>query len=353
MAVLVNGEMILYGFVGDNFWGDGFTAREVIEGLAEHGRDEDLTVRINSGGGYVDEGIAIFNALSNHKGKVTVICDSLAASSASVIFMAGSERIMRKGSSVMIHDPSTVVWGTADDMEKAVRALETQAENIAGIYADVTGEDVEDLRTDMKAETWLSADEAVERGFATSANDKKAKAAAAYDYSIYANAPARLVAIAKQKDWSRERPSPRATGSAQASTAHAKETPDMSDAKQADKTAADIENAVTAATEKAKAETKDRIKAIMTHAEAKGRETLAEHFAYNTEMSVDDVAAALTAAPKAAAATTEPATGYEQQRLAAAGLTQPNSNAAGDKPGGKSGLSAAVDRQIANLKRSA
>jgi len=351
MTILVNGEMILYGFVGDSFWGDGFTAREVIDGLAEHGRDEDLTVRINSGGGYVDEGIAIFNALSNHKGKVTVIVDSLAASSASVIAMAGEERIMRKGSSIMIHDPSTVVWGTADDMEKAVRALETQADNIAGIYADATGEDVEDLRADMKAETWLSADEAVERGFATAANDKKAKAAAAYDYSIYANAPARLVALAKQKDWSRDRPSSRATASAKPSTAQTKEIPDMSDKTQADITAAETEKAVAAAADKAKAETKDRIKAIVTHAEAKGRETLAEHFAYNTDMSVDDVAAALTAAPKAAATTTDPATGYEQQRLAAASLTQPVTG--GDKTGGKSGLSAAVDRRIANMKRTA
>lgn len=124
----------------------------------------------------------------------------------------------------------------------------------------------------------------------------------------------------------------------------------MSDAKQADMTAAETEKAVNAAADKAKADTKERIKAITTHAEAKGRETLAEHFAYNTDMSVDDVVAALTAAPKASAATPDPATGYEQQRLQAAGLTQP---AGGDKPGGKSGLSAAVDRRIENLKRTA
>lgn len=323
MTVMVNGEMILYGFVGENFWGDGFTAREVIDGLAEHGRDEDLTVRINSGGGYVDEGIAIFNALSNHKGKVTVIVDSLAASSASVIAMAGSERIMRKGASIMIHDPSTVVWGTADDMEKAVRALETQADNIAGIYADVTGEDVDDIRADMKAETWLSADEAIERGFATAANDKKAKAAAAYDYSIYAHAPERLVALSKKRDWSRERPQSRAQASAKPATGQSKEIPDMTDKQLADMTAAETEKVVAAAADKAKADTKDRIKAIMMHAEAKGRETLAEHFAYNTDMSVDEVAAALTAAPKAESNAGDPAKDYEAQRIAAEGLAKP------------------------------
>ena len=140
MAILVDGEMILYGFVGESFWGDGFTSRDVLDALAEHGRDNPITVRINSGGGYVDDGVAIYNALSAHKGKVTVIVDALAASSASVIAMAGEERIMRKGAMLMIHDPSGVVWGTAEDMAKAVRMLEKHAENLAGIYADVTGE---------------------------------------------------------------------------------------------------------------------------------------------------------------------------------------------------------------------
>lgn len=72
MAVLVNGELVLYGFVGDNYWDMGFTAREVIEALAEVGREADITVRLNSGGGYTDDGVSIFNALKTHKGKVTV-----------------------------------------------------------------------------------------------------------------------------------------------------------------------------------------------------------------------------------------------------------------------------------------
>lgn len=322
MAILVDGEMILYGFVGDSFWGDGFTAREVIDALAEHGRDNDITVRINSGGGYVDDGVAIFNALSNHKGKVTVVIDSLAASSASVIAMAGSERIMRKGAMIMIHDPSSVVWGTAEDMEKAVRMLEKHAENLAGIYADVTGEDADDIRADMKEETWLTAEDAVERGFATSSSDKKAKAAAAHDYSVYAHAPERLVALAEKRDWSRERPQSRAKASAKAATGRKEEKSDMTDKTQADNQAAETEKAVSAAADKARADTKDRIKAIMTNDEAKGRETLAQHFAYETEMSADDAIAALKVAPKAQAAAADPAATYEQQRLAAAGLTQ-------------------------------
>ena len=89
MSVLVDGELVLYGFVGDSFWGDGFTASEVIDALAELGRDADVTVRLNSGGGYTDDGIAIFNTLTAHRGKVEIVVDAMAASAASVIAMAG------------------------------------------------------------------------------------------------------------------------------------------------------------------------------------------------------------------------------------------------------------------------
>lgn len=346
MTILVDGEMILYGFVGDNFWGEGFTARDVVDALAEHGRDKDLTVRINSGGGYVDDGVAIFNALSAHKGKVTVIIDALAASSASVIAMAGSERIMRKGSMLMIHDPSSVVWGTAEDMEKAVRMLERHAENLAGIYADATGEDADDIRNDMKAETWLSAEEAVERGFATDVNDNKAKVAAAYDYKLYAHAPERLVAMTAKKNWTRQEARTSGTGTAPASTGHEKEKPTMTEKTEADETAAEIAKAAADAAAKASTETKDRIKAIMTSEDAKGRETLAQHFAYETEMTAEAAIGALKAAPKADAGGAAPASQYEQQRLASAALSQPS----GGNPQ-KSGLSAAVDRQIESMKR--
>ena len=66
MSVLIDGELVLYGFVGDDFWDDGFTASEVIDALAMLGHDADITVRINSGGGYTSDGIAIYNALKAH-----------------------------------------------------------------------------------------------------------------------------------------------------------------------------------------------------------------------------------------------------------------------------------------------
>lgn len=339
MTVMIDGEMVLYGFVGESFWDDGFTAREVVDALAEHGRTKDLTVRINSGGGYVDAGIAIFNALSAHKGKVTVVVDAIAASSASIIFMAGADRIMRKGSMVMIHDPATVVWGTAEDMNKAVQMLEKHAENLAEIYADVTGEDVDDVRADMKAETWLTAEEAVERGFATAANDSKAKAAAAYDYSVYAHAPERLVALTSKKNWSHSEARPRALASA-TQPQPSKGVSRMTDKIEADETAAKIENATKSAAAQATADTKARIKAITTADAAKGREALATHFAYETDMTPEAAIAALSVAPTGQApdpvnVVVDPgkvtADAYEANRLKATGLVQPAGGSQADR----------------------
>lgn len=342
MGVLVNGELVLYGFVGDSFWEEGFTAREVVDALAELGRTTDVNVRINSGGGYVDDGVAIYNALVAHKGKVTVIVDALAASSASVIAMAGEERIMRKGAMMMIHDPSSVAWGTAADMERALKMLEKHADNLAGIYAEVTGEDADDIRADMKDELWLTAEEAVERGFATSANDTKAKAVAAHDYSIYAHAPDRLVAQAAKKNWSHTEARQKALASATAAPRQAKEKKHMTAQTPADSNAAANATALADATAKATADATARIKAITNDAEAKGRETLAAHFAFETTMSAEDAVAALKAAPKAATAETagaapstdaDGAKAYEASRIAAAALAGPAAtSAASAKP---------------------
>ncbi|MCE6073395.1 Clp protease ClpP [Agrobacterium vitis] len=339
MTVLVNGELVLYGFVGENYWGDGFTARDVVDALMEHGRDEPITVRINSGGGYVDDGIAIFNALTAHKGQVTVVVDSMAASSASIIAMAGDERIMRTGSMMMIHDPSGAVWGTAADMEKYAKVMEKHAENLASIYAEVTGEDASDIREDMKSELWMTAEEAVERSFATSLEKKKAKAAAAHDYSVYAHAPERLVALSTQKNWTRSRAQAKAGASAAASTGIEKEKPTMTDKTVAEHSSAEQAKIVADAVAKALADSKTRVKAILASDEAKGREELAEHFAHDTDMSAEAALAALAKAPKAEQQEqpepkpTPPSASYEQQRLAAANLAMPGAS----QPSAKSG----------------
>ncbi|WP_116131173.1 head maturation protease, ClpP-related [Tropicimonas sp. IMCC34043] len=200
MPVLVDGELVLYGYVGDACW-DGFTAREVLEALAELGRDTDVTVRINSGGGIADEGIAIYNALQAHRGKVAVSIDGAAVSSASIIAMAGDTITMRSGALMMIHDPAGWVDGTEADHVRAAAVLDKLGNLMAGIYADVTGGDAAAIRSEMKGELWLTGPEAVERGFATATDATDAIEAAAFNYRAYAHAPERLVALADTKRW--------------------------------------------------------------------------------------------------------------------------------------------------------
>lgn len=345
MTVLVNGELLLYGFVGENYWDAGFTAREVIEALAEVGRDADITVRINSGGGYTDDGVSIYNALKAHKGKVTVIVDAVAFSSASLIAMAGGERIMRKGAMMMIHDPSGGVWGTAQDLESFTKFLQKQAESMAGIYADVTGDDPDDIREEMKTELWLTAEEAVERGFATSVNDAKSKAVAAHDYSVYSQAPERLVAMASKKNWSHSEIKPKAMASATAPTRQPQETPKMTEKAKADENTADIEAAKREAAKTAVTAYQTRRKNVMALEEAKGREALAENL-IESDLSEDAIKSALAAAPKAATPQggKPQASTYEQQRIsAAAGLAQPDGSTKTETEN-RTPLRASVDR---------
>lgn len=346
MPILVDGELVLYGFVGESFWGEGFTAREVLDALSEHGRDNPLTVRINSGGGYVDDGIAIFNALKAHAGKVTVIVDSVALSSASLIAMAGEERLMRTGSMMMIHDPASSVWGTAADFEAFAKVMDKHGANMASIYAEVAGGTPEDIREDMKAELWMTADEAVKRGFATGLQKSRSEPVAAHDYSIYAKAPQRFVALSERQNWSCAKAS--ITGEKKAPSPVHKESPIMTEKTTAEQAAADTQKLVSDAVSKALADQKARIKAILASEEAKGREALAEHFAHDTEMTAEAAIAAMKAAPKIEASSTTPAPGaaqnaaYEAQRLAAAGLAQP-----GGKPAAaKSGLTRLVDAHV-------
>ncbi len=349
MPVLVNGELVLYGFVGDNFWDMGFTDHEVLEALAEVGRNTDITVRVNSGGGYTDAGIAIYNALVAHKGKVTVIVDAVAFSAASLIVMAGDERIMRKGAMLMIHDPAGGVWGTATEVGSFTQYLQKQADSMADIYADVTGEDVEDIREDMKSELWLSAEEAVERGFATSANDQKSKTVAAHDYRVYEHAPERLVALATKKNWSHQEIMKKAKASATAVNRQQKETPDMTEKPKADETSVDIDKVRAEAGKTAVVAYQTRRKTVMAFEEARGREALAETL-IDTDLSEDAIKSALAAAPAGASGKTDEndAETYRPRRLNAQGLNKPLA----EKPQAKESLSiltASVDR--ANKRR--
>ena len=169
-----NQELILDGpIASDTWWGDEVTPDLFREELKQHAGD--LTVVINSPGGDVFAGLAIYNTLVNHNGNVTVRVDGLAASIASVIAMAGDKIIMSPGSMIMIHRPSVYAAGTVDDMEKAKDVLMKIEEGITPIYAKRTGLSDEKIAELLEAETWMLADKAVELGFADEVSEAPEK----------------------------------------------------------------------------------------------------------------------------------------------------------------------------------
>ena len=148
----------------DSFWGDEITPDAFRNDLeAETG---DVTVWLNSPGGNVFAAAQIYNMLRDHKGAITVKIDALAASAASVIAMAGDTVLMSPVSMLMIHDPSTIATGNADDMQQAINTLNEVKASIVNAYHDKTGLSRKKISQLMSDETWLSARKAVDLGFA-------------------------------------------------------------------------------------------------------------------------------------------------------------------------------------------
>ena len=140
-----------------------YTLSKQLEGL-----DVDIiNVFINSYGGEVAEGLAIYNSLKRHKAKIKTYCDGFAASIASVIFMAGEERIMSNASLLFVHNAWTNTAGNANELRKQADDLEAITQ--ASINAYLSGVTIteEELKTLLDAETWLSPQKALEMGFAT------------------------------------------------------------------------------------------------------------------------------------------------------------------------------------------
>lgn len=154
------------------WWGDEVTPEEFRNELRQ--MKGDLTVHINSQGGDVFAGVTIYNALKDYgKGKVTVKVDGLAASIASVVAMAGDEIIMSPGSMMMIHNPWSMGVGSAEELRKAADTLDEIREAILPIYTDRSGQSEDTVQELMDNETWMTAEKAVELGFADTVQKSK------------------------------------------------------------------------------------------------------------------------------------------------------------------------------------
>lgn len=187
-------EILIYGQIGEDIWADeSVTAKDFANTLRGLGPVSLLNLRINSGGGSVFEGLAIYNLLAAHPARKEVVIDGIAASIASIIAMAGTEITMPENAMMMIHDPSGVAVGTARDMEQMREALTRIAASMAGIYAARTGRTEEEVRQWMADETWMTADECMERGLCTAIIPAVKMAAMAHDFSGFKKVPEGLI----------------------------------------------------------------------------------------------------------------------------------------------------------------
>lgn len=160
-------ELLLYGPISEaSWWGDEVTPAQFNADLAGLGDVKSIKVRINSPGGDVFAAAAIHNSLKNHKASVTAYVDGLAASAASVVAMAGDEVVMPANAMMMIHNPLTIAWGDAREMRKMADVLDKVRDTIIAAYESKTGRSRAELISMMNSETWMTAADAVEQGFA-------------------------------------------------------------------------------------------------------------------------------------------------------------------------------------------
>ena len=184
-----NAELYIYGDIASDGWKwseSDISANDIVNKLQGINANK-IDVYINSYGGEVAQGLAIYNALKRHKAKVTTYVDGFACSIASVIAMAGDVRKMYSNSLLMIHNAWTVAQGNVAELEKAAEDLKVINEATKQAYLEVINIDEAELTKLLDAETWITAEKAVEMGFATEviAAKKSDKASASAQTLIY------------------------------------------------------------------------------------------------------------------------------------------------------------------------
>ncbi|MBO8183765.1 MAG: Clp protease ClpP [Archaeoglobus sp.] len=211
------GELLLYGVIDSmTWWGDEITPKQFKKELDDLGDVELIKVFINSEGGDVFAGQAIHSMLKRHRARIEVYIDGLAASIASVVAMAGDIIRMPKNAMMMVHNPWTIAMGTADDFRKLADDMDQIRESIIVTYQDKTGMDREEIIRLMDEETWMTAEEAVQMGFADELEESKKIAASLkegllvvngqqFDLTKYKNPP-KIVVVDQENNMELENP---------------------------------------------------------------------------------------------------------------------------------------------------
>ena len=178
-------EILIYDEIG--YWG--VTASDFVKELNGL-KAKTITLRVNSPGGDVFDGVAIYNALKRHPASVHAVVDGLAASSASFITQAGDTVLMAQGSTMMIHEPHGMTMGDAQDHAKMAETLDKMGDTIASFYAMRAGGNEPLWRARMRAESWFRAQEAVDIGLADGVVGGKAEnRVGIFNLSSFKNVP--------------------------------------------------------------------------------------------------------------------------------------------------------------------
>jgi len=184
-------EIYIYDDIGPSWLGM-VGAKGFADELKELGDVKNITVRINSPGGDVFEGLAIYNLLVNHNAQVSTEIDGSALSIAGVIAMAGDTIRMAENAMFMIHDPWGITYGNSAEIRKFSDTLDKIKDSLVGIFAKRTGQTADDLSAWMSDETWYSAEEAKDKGFVTEITENKG-VEAKFDPDRFKNTPERVV----------------------------------------------------------------------------------------------------------------------------------------------------------------
>lgn len=188
------GEVWIYGDVGQSFFAEGMTAKSFAAELAKLGPIDTLALHINSAGGNVFEGLAIYNQLKRHPARVEVDVDGIAASIASIIALAGDEIRIAANAMMMIHDPVGVVRGDAAEMRKTAEVLDQVKQNLVDTYVERTKQKAQDVAAAMAKETWFTGAEAVQWGLADRVTGAQ-EIAAHFDLTQFKNPPQALANV--------------------------------------------------------------------------------------------------------------------------------------------------------------
>jgi ATP-dependent Clp protease, protease subunit len=181
-------------YLYDEIGGWGTPAEQIVKDIAAV-KSGTLHIRINSPGGYVFDGVSIYNAIKQSKAKTVAHVDGLAASISSVIAMAADERLMGEGAYLMIHEPWSFVIGNSEDLRKEADLLDKIRDTIVKIYIDASGKEEDEIKGWMAEEKWFNANEAVDFGFASGIEQIEAKDSVKpnlFDLTVFKNVPDEL-----------------------------------------------------------------------------------------------------------------------------------------------------------------